>query len=145
MGMKVAFDTSVLVAALVEALPDHHRAMACLDSHVRAGTKCCCSTHALAETYTALTSMPLQKRISPLEALQIIEVNLIAQFTVLEISPAVYLGAIRNVANLGFRSGMIYAAIHLACAEAAGCERLYTFNMKHFLRLEPKEIEVLTP
>lgn len=145
MEMRVSFDTSVLVAALVEELPDHGRAMGCLDRHFQNGTECCCSTHALAETYTALTSMPLQNRISPLEAAQIIEVNLMKKFSVLEISHATYLKAIRNVAEMGFRSGMIYDALHLGCAEAAGCERIYTFNLKHFLRLEPTGIEVLSP
>jgi predicted nucleic acid-binding protein len=119
--------------------------MGCLESHYEGGTECCCSTHALAETYTTLTSIPLQNRIFPLEAAQIIEVSLMTKFTILEISQGTYHKAIRNVADLGFRSGMIYDALHLACAEAEGCERIDTFNLKNFQRLEPKGIVVLSP
>ena len=32
-------------------------------------------------------------------------------------------------------SGGIYDALHLACAEAAGCDQLVTLNGKDFLRM----------
>lgn len=143
--MRVAFDTSVLVAALVKKLPDHRRALECLKRHICDGAECCCSTHTLAECYSTLTSLPLQQRILPSEAAQLLEVNFAGKITVVEIPQAVYFHAIRNVAALGLRSGMIYDALHLACAESASCERIYTFNLKHFQRLEPAGIEVVSP
>ena len=143
--MRASFDTSVLVAAVVKEMPDHHRAVDCLKRLAGDGVEICSSSHALAECYSTLTSLPIRKRILPLEAAQIIETNLMNRLTILEIPSAVYVDAIRNVADLGYRSGMIYDGLHLACAEAAGCERHYTFNMKHFLRLKPKGIEVVSP
>lgn len=143
--MKVSFDTSVLVAALVKELPDHRRALDCIKRHIEDGSECCCSTHSLAECYSALTSLPLPQKILPSEAAQIIEVNLMKRLRILTISPSAYLRAIRNVADLGFKSGMVYDALHIACAEAGGCERIYTFNLKHFQRLNPKGVEILPP
>jgi len=143
--MKVSFDTSVLVAALVKELPDHRRALDCIKRHIEDGSECCCSTHSLAECYSALTSLPLPQKILPSEAAQIIEVNLMKRLKILTISPSAYLRAIRNVADLGFKSGMVYDALHIACAEAGGCERIYTFNLKHFQRLNPKGVEILPP
>ncbi len=143
--MKVSFDTSVLVAALVKELPDHRRALDCIKRHIEDGSECCCSTHSLAECYSALTSLPLPRRILPSEAAQIIEVSLMKKLTVLTISEGVYLKAIRNVADSGFRSGMVYDALHVACAESGGCERIYTLNLKHFERLNPNGVEVLSP
>lgn len=89
--------------------------------------------------------MPLPQKILPSEAAQIIEVNLTKRLRILTISPSAYLRAIRNVADLGFKSGMVYDALHIACAEAGGCERIYTFNLKHFQRLNPKGVEILPP
>ena len=143
--MKISFDTSVLVAALVKELPDHRRALDCIKRHIENGSECCCSTHSLAECYSALTSLPLPQKILPSEAAQIIEVNLMKRLRILTISPSAYLRAIRNVADLGFKSGMVYDALHIACAEAGGCERIYTFNLKHFQRLNPKGVEILPP
>lgn len=143
--MKVSFDTSVLVAALVRELPDHRRALECLKRHLEDGDECYCSGHALAECYSTLTALPLQRRIFPAEAAQMIEVNVIQKLQILEISKAVYVRAIRSVADLGFRSGMVYDSLHLVCAEAGSCERIYTFNLKHFLRLESNGIEVVSP
>jgi len=53
--------------------------------------------------------------------------------------------SLRRVGSLGLRSGVIYDALHLASAEAAGCDSLYTFNLKDFRRLEPRDVEVVSP
>lgn len=143
--MKICFDSSVLIAALVVQHPQHDLALRCYLRGLGEGIEACCTTHALAECYASLTAMPLKQRIQPAEAHELIAENLIRRLTILETGQTVYSAAIRNVADLGFRSGMVYDALHLAAAEAASCERLYTFNMKHFLRLEPKGIEVLSP
>lgn len=89
--------------------------------------------------------MPFQRRIQPAEARELIEENLTGRLTILEISVSAYSEAIRKVADLGFKSGMVYDALHLACAEAAGCERIYTFNLKHFQRLDTTGVEVVSP
>lgn len=68
--MKISFDTSVLVSALVKELPDHRRALDCLKRHIEDGDECCCSTHSLAECYSALTTIPLPQRIQDLKHYQ---------------------------------------------------------------------------
>lgn len=143
--MKICFDTSVLVAALVVQHPQHGRALQCYLGGLEEGIEACCTAHALAECYSTLTAMPLQQRIQPAEARELIEENLIRRLTILEIKDTTYSKAIRKVADLGLRSGMIYDALHLVCAESANCDRIYTFNLKHFQRLEPAEIEVVSP
>ena len=59
LAVLVAIDTSVLVAAAVAVHPQHQRATSIFDA-VRAGstTGCACQ-HALAETYSVLTKLPL--------------------------------------------------------------------------------------
>jgi predicted nucleic acid-binding protein len=81
--MRVLYDTSVLVAALVKELREYRRALECLKRHLDNGDECHCSTHALAECYSTFTYLPLQRRISRDEVLKMIEVNLVQKLRIL--------------------------------------------------------------
>ena len=48
-----------------------------------------------------------------------------------------YLETIRNTARLGHTSGMIYDALHLACARKINADLIYTWNVKNFRSLAP--------
>ena len=141
--MRVYFDTSALVTALVDQLPDHEAALACLAGACR-DHDAVVSTHALAETYTTLTALPLPRRIQPAEARAMVA-GLRGKLGVLQLAVRLYERAIDRVAALGLSSGSIYDALHLECAEGAGCRRLQTYNLGHFQRLNPKGLTVLAP
>lgn len=143
--MKVLFDTSVLVSAMVDQLPRHQPALDCFVCYTSGRYSAVCSTHALAETYATLTALPLPRRILPDEARKLIETNVLSRLTVLELSWQDYENAIRRSAEVGLSSGIIYDALHLACAEKAGCQRLYTYNVAHFTRLEPLRVTITSP
>ena len=143
--MKVLFDTSVLVAAVVDQLPQHESALECFVSHRDGNDEGCCSAHTLAECYATLTALPLARRVQPLEARQLIMENFVEKLTVLDLATDTYLEVLERVAGLGLRSGVVYDALHLASAEAAGCERLYTFNLRDFKRLSPKGLRIVSP
>jgi predicted nucleic acid-binding protein len=143
--MKVFFDTSVLVAAVVDQLPQHESALECFLSFSGRGFEPCCSTHTLAESYATLTALPLSRRIQPLEAQRIIEENFFGKLNVLEVKVANYQSVLGRVAKLGLRSGVVYDALHLCCAEMNDCDRLYTFNLRDFERLAPKGVTVVSP
>jgi predicted nucleic acid-binding protein len=71
--MKVLLDTSVLVSAM---LPDHiHHSQARLwMERAKSGTfEFAVSGHSLAEMYSVLTRLPRRPRISPADALQLIQ------------------------------------------------------------------------
>jgi len=144
--LKVLFDTTVLVAAVVDQLPNHEAALACFSHYAGSIDHVgCCSTHALAECYATLTAIPLPKRVQPAEACLLIEENFINRLKLIELSGTDYAEAIRRASGLGLSSGVIYDALHLACAEKASCERIYTYNLSDFQRFRADEIEVLTP
>ena len=143
--MNVFFDTSVLVTAMVDQLPNHEAALACY-RRVRGGkTKPLCSTHSLAECYATLTAMPLPRRIRPSEAGRLIRENLLRDFQVCPLLLEDYDHAIGRVVERGLPSGVIYDALHLLCAERQGCSRLYTFNTTDFERLKAGSIVIVTP
>jgi predicted nucleic acid-binding protein len=123
--MKVFFDTSALVTAIVDQLPNH--------------------AAALAECYATLTALPLPRRIQPAEATRLIEENFLVHLEVIPWSVADYKAALTRVTTLGMRSGAIYDALHVRCAERAGCDRIITYNVTDFERLVAPGIEATTP
>jgi predicted nucleic acid-binding protein len=143
--LNVFFDTSVLVAAAVDQLAQHERAFSYLAGALEQGQACACSTHVLAECYATLTALPLTRRVHAEEARLLIETNFVERLTVVELGLADYRRALRRVARLGLRSGVVYDALHLGCAEQGGYERLVTFNAKDFERLEPTGLKIVVP
>lgn len=81
----------------------------------------------------------------PEEARLLIEKNILEKLIVIELRMEDYREALGTVAALGLRSGVVYDALHLACAEKAGYETMVTFNARDFERLEPKRIKVIVP
>jgi predicted nucleic acid-binding protein len=145
--MKVFFDTSALVTAIVDQLPNHAAALACYRrlAQPRRGPKAVCSTQVLAECYATLTALPLPRRIQPAEATRLIEENFLVHLDVVPLSAADYKVVLTRVTTLGMRSGAIYDALHVRCAERAGCDRIITYNVTDFERLAPPGVEVTPP
>jgi predicted nucleic acid-binding protein len=132
MKAKLAFDTSVLVAALVEDHPEHSRAAAWLRTP-KAVTRIA-SAHAFAETWVVLTAMPIEPRISGQVALTALQrLERIVTFT--RPDKATYAAAAGRCAGLGLRSGAIYDALHLISAESEQAALFLTFNERDFTRL----------
>ena len=76
--MRVFFDTSVLVAAMVTAHPAHSRCLPWLQ-RVKSGIDTgVIAAHSIAELYAILTRLPLQPRIGPTVARQLIEQNVLS-------------------------------------------------------------------
>jgi len=143
--MKVLFDTSVLVAAMVDQLPNHDAGLACYSRARRGKPKPMCSAHALAECYATLTALPLARRISPSEADRLIRENLLRDFEVCPLLLRDYDAAIARAVERGFSSGVVYDALHLLCAERQGCDRVYTFNTTDFERLKAGSMMIVSP
>lgn len=136
--MKTVLDASVLVPVVTDQLASHHAAFACFTSLMKTeGAMICTITHALVECYATLTALPLRRRISGPEAHRLIEVNFSQRLKVVSLSQADYHKAPKLVAGLGRISGQIYDALHLIAAKKEGCERLYTYNHRHFIGLDP--------
>lgn len=132
--MRVAFDTSVLVAALLENHTHHQRALIWWKSVVAGDLEGVFSLHALAETWSVLTRLPLKPRLSGSEALQVLE-RLQQAFTTIALPQELYDAALRRSATSKLSSGAVFDALHVVAAEAAEADLILTFNVKHFLPL----------
>lgn len=132
--MRVAFDTSVLVAALVEGHPFHARAWCWLEAAAGGEIDAECSWHAVAETWSVLTRLPLDPPVGPALARLAID-RLLENVEPVELGAAEYRLAIVRCAGRNLRSGALFDALHLASAEARGTDCLATFNPVDFERL----------
>jgi predicted nucleic acid-binding protein len=131
--LRVFFDTSVLVAALVGPHPHHGRALPWLEAHgikVEAMT----SQHALLELWSVLTRLPTAPPLAPALAERMVE-RLAAKVEVLAASPTLHRQAIHRTAERSLRSGAVFDALHLLTAEGARASAVLTFNTQDFIRL----------
>lgn len=135
--MKAYFDTTILVAASVADHSHHNPAIAALELSQGGKIESYTSGHGLSEVYAVLTRTPFHPAVYPSEAVRILQQNILPFFKLITITPQMYIETIRECADRGWIGGRIYDAIHLCCAREADCERIYTFNVRHFQQLAP--------
>lgn len=136
--MRVLLDTSVLIPALVPALPQHERATPHLESALRGETSLIISGHALAECYSTLTAIPVSPAITPGQARRLVETNVATAGEIVSLDGTDYLAVLQRMADLGLESGAVYDALHVLAAEKASADELRTLNGKDFRRMPPE-------
>ena len=142
--MKVMFDTSVLVAGMVEPHPAHDRALSWL-KRARAGDlEFFVARHALAELFAVLTTLPVSPRISPGTARGLIRENVAGPAKTISLSAADYRAVIRRVSDLGLSGGIVYDAMIARAAKKIQVDRLLTLNPEDFKRIWPEGTSLIT-
>lgn len=99
--MKVLFDTSVLVAAMVESHPMHGRAFPWLKRAKAREFDFLVASHTLAELYAVLTTLPVKPRISPGTAWRLVHENVEGAARVVSLSAADYRATIKRLSERG--------------------------------------------
>jgi predicted nucleic acid-binding protein len=130
----IFLDTSVLIA-VAQVNHQHHAPSRALWD-LCAAQQAAVSTHTLAEIYNTLTAVPPPLRISPRDAVLVIE-TFLERLTPVALTADEYLETMRNMARLGLSGGIIYDSLHLACARKIDAERIFTWNVKHFRLAAP--------
>jgi predicted nucleic acid-binding protein len=134
------FDTSVLVAAAVRQHPHNAPALAVLEELLNRKHRGFISAHSMTEVYSVLTRTPFKPPLYPSEAWQIIEEMILPHMELLTLTSKEYREVVRHCAASGWAGGRIHDAVHLRCAQKAGCERIYTFNVKDFRALASPDL-----
>jgi predicted nucleic acid-binding protein len=135
--LRIYCDTSVLVAAVISGHPHHAQASELLAKIQARKLEAVISAHCTAEFYAVLTRLPLSPPIYPLEAWRLLTENIVPYIEVRSIGPADYSAVLRQAGEKGWSGGLIYDALHLKTATKNHCERIYTFNLRHFLQIAP--------
>jgi predicted nucleic acid-binding protein len=134
-GNGVIFlDTSVLIAT-AQVSHVHHKPSRYLWNQCTRQTTAV-STHTIAELFNTLTAMPPALRLAPRDAVLAVE-TFLQRLTAVDLSTEEYMETLRRTANLGHSGGMIYDALHLACARKVQAEQIYTWNVRHFQMAAP--------
>jgi predicted nucleic acid-binding protein len=139
----IFLDTSVLIATAQVSHTRHKPSRELWNQCVR--HPAAVSNHTIAELYNTLSAMPPSLRLAPRDAVLAVE-TFLQRLTPVALSAEEYLETLRRTANLGHSGGMIYDALHLACARKVQAEQIYTWNVKHFQMVAPDLADrIVTP
>lgn len=138
-------DTSCIVAALCTWHTYHAPAAAEIERRLGARERLATAAHALAETYAVLTRFPAPHRLSPADALALLEGNFIDRAQVVALDAGGYRALLRRAGTEGISGGRTYDALIAECALKARAGVLLTFNARHFAHLEASGVRVLVP
>jgi predicted nucleic acid-binding protein len=136
--VKVFFDTSVLVAALVREHPRHEPAFDRLRRTCSGPDTMLTSGHTLAELFAVLTTLPVSPRIAPGAAARLIGESVETHAEIVTLAPADYRETVRRLGDLGLSGGIIYDALACCAAVRAKADLILTFNTKDFRRAWPE-------
>jgi predicted nucleic acid-binding protein len=139
--VKIFFDTSVLVASSERSHPHYAKASPALRRVAQGVDQGFMSVHSIAETYAALTRLPVSPRIQPTDAARIVTENILAHFEAVPAGKDEYLAALALVRDGGWSGAKIYDALLLMCAARCPAERIYTFNLADFRLLAPANLQ----
>ena len=143
--MKACFDTSVLVAAILQQHPHHAVAFPRLREVHEGAMQGHITTHAIAELLATLTALPLKPRLRPADVQRIIENSVLKHFTLISLGTREYQDAMDLATARNLSSGAIYDALHIVGARSAGCSALFTLNLRHFQALAPGDSLIVSP
>jgi len=142
--MRIMLDTTCLVAA---ALPQHeHHAVTLADLSRRRADRhvFVISAHALAEAYAVLTRLPPPHRVSPADALAVLDRNW-ASLEIVALTGAECWRVLREHAASGVGGGRIYDGQIAACARKAKADEILTWNVRHFDRAAVPAVAPVKP
>lgn len=141
--MKALLDSSVLVAALVEAHPRHGEAVVWLARARRGEVDLVVAAHSAAETFSVLTTLPVRPRIDPSTAWLLLTESVLSVASVVALSAAEYRSTLARLAEQRFAGGIVYDGLIAAVAIKAGVDRIVTLNPKDFTRVWPGRSEAV--
>jgi predicted nucleic acid-binding protein len=146
MAVTAFLDTSVLVAGLIDFGPQSAPAQEVMHA-VAEGTVRSCATawHCCLELFSVATRLPPEFRLTPADAARLLQEEVLARMTVIDLPPGDRVSFLRAAAQDGTAGGRIYDAHIAEAARAAGAGVVVTDNRRHFLAALRHGIRVETP
>ncbi|UFP96115.1 type II toxin-antitoxin system VapC family toxin [Gloeobacter morelensis] len=132
--MKVLFDTSVLVPALVHSHESHEVCWSWIERARSGQVQGLMAVRTLTESYAVLTRLPLRPRLQPLLAKRLI-FALSEYVSAVSLTTGDYRSVLALVAELGLPGGGIYDALIAQTALQSRSDVLLTLNPSDFTRL----------
>lgn len=140
-----AIDSSVIVAGVLSWHEQHQRASAALVALLKRTGKIVVPLHSLVEAYAVITRLPPPHRLSPENALAILQEPFRSRSVSVGLDGEEGWDLIGELARLSIAGGTSYDGLIMACARKGGAQRILTFNSRHFERLGVEGIEIVVP
>lgn len=146
MAVSVFLDTSVLLAGLIDLGPQSAPAQSLLHGVAEKtvpspGT----AWHCCLEFLSVATRLPPEFRLTPGDAIRLLDEEVIARMTVHDLPPVDRKSMLRLIAEDGVSGGRVYDAHIAEIARAAGARVIVTDNRRHFLAALRHGLRVETP
>jgi predicted nucleic acid-binding protein len=139
------FDTSVLLAGLVDVGPASGPAQHAMDAVAEARVDGPCTAwHCCLEFYAVATRLPPEFRLRPADALRLLESEVLGRFDVQQLPAGACGEFLRAAARDGSAGGAIYDAHIAEVAFRSRAQTLVTDNRRHFTSLLRHGVRVLT-
>ncbi len=136
-------DTSVLLAGLIELGPAS-RAPQQVMAAIAAGKvrRPRTAWHCCLEFYSVSTRLPEELRLSPADAHQLVEEEILGRFKVLQLAERSWKPFLRGAAIGRVAGGRLYDAHIAEVARRSGCRLIVTDNTRHFAPLAGQGMRV---
>jgi predicted nucleic acid-binding protein len=134
-----------MVAAVCTWHEHHEPARDEIDDRLRRREALLVAAPALVEAYAVLTRLPPPHRLSPSDALALLEANFLRGKRVLGLSGRTYRELLRSAPERRIVGGRVYDAVIVECAVGGAVNTLLTFNERDFLPLAPPGLEIVVP
>ena len=133
-----------MVAAVCTWHEHHEPAFDEINDRLRRRETLLVAAPALVEAYAVLTRLPPPHRLSPRDALALLEANFLRGKRVLGLSGRTYRELLRSAPERRI-VGRVYDAVIVECAVGGAANALLTFNERDFLPLAPPGLEIVVP
>ena len=144
--MNVFLDTSIWLAGLVDFGPQSAPAQSLLHAVAQKTiTPVTTAWHCCLEFYSVATRLPPEYRLSPADAVQLVEEEIIARTIIHDLPAASRPSFLHAAVQDSIAGGRIYDAHIAEVARAAGARVIVTDNRRHFLAALRHGIRVETP
>lgn len=135
--MRIFFDTSLLVAAVVEGHPAHAVAFPWLQRVKDKTDTGIVAAHSLAEMYAVLTRLPVRPSISPEAAREVITANVLETCEIVVLTADDHVRLLHHLADQKIIGGAVYDTLLLYAAWKADIDQVVTLNPNDFRRVYP--------
>lgn len=141
----VFFDTSVLLAGLVDFGPQSGPAQQAMHAVAERTVAAATAWHCCLEVYSVATRLPPEFRLAPADAVQLLHEEVFARMAVHDLPAGDRAAFLAALIQEGIAGGRIYDAHIAEVARAAGARVIVTDNRRHFLAALRHGIRVETP
>ena len=143
--MSAFFDTSVLLAGLVDFGPQSAPAQSLLHAVAEKRLAAATAWHCCLEFFSLATRLPAEYRLSPADAAMLLRDEVFSRMAVHDIPMTGRVPMLEAAARDGIAGGRIYDAHIAEVARAGGADVVVTDNRRHFLSALRYGLRVETP